>query len=236
MTVKTVTTRGDFLVELVDSFGSDEQICQAARVSTVGAKANETKESKGLINFLMRGRHGSPFEHGAMTFRITAPIMVWREFMRHRIGFSYNEQSGRYMQMLPVFYLPMPERPLVQAGKPGQYQFVAGTEDQYKVLVEAHFKAYDAAWNSYITMIDAGIANEVARTVLPVGLYSSAYVTCNPRSMMSFLSLRTKHDNAKFPSFPQWEINWVADQLEEIFRELFPLTHDAFHSLGRVSP
>lgn len=234
--IKHITMQGTFTVELVDSFGDDQLICQAARVSTLGTEAADTVESQGLINFLMKNRHGSPFEHGALTFRITAPIFVWREFVRHRIGFSYNEQSGRYMTMLPIFYVPTPDRPLVQTGKTGSYKFVPGADEQYQVVVEASAKAYQCAWDSYSEMLQAGVANEVARSVLPLATYSSAYVTCNPRSLMSFLSLRTKHPDSVFPSYPQWEINWVADQMEVFFKELWPMTHHAFHSNGRVSP
>ena len=100
-----IHVRNDFDVELVDSMGSDELICRAARVSTLGAASIDTSESAGLIGFLMGNRHGSPFEHNAMMLRVTAPIFVWREFMRHRIGFSYNEESGRYKVLDGVFYV-----------------------------------------------------------------------------------------------------------------------------------
>ncbi len=119
-----MVVRCDFDVELVDFSGSDELICKAARVSTLGAASIDSSESKGLIKFLMSNRHGSPFEHSLMMFRISAPIFVWREFMRHRIGFSYNEQSGRYMQLDPVFYIPNGMRPLIQVGKAGAYSFI----------------------------------------------------------------------------------------------------------------
>ena len=232
----TISMRGTFDVELHGYAGGDEVVCQAARVSTLGTDALETTESQGLINFLTKNRHGSPFEHGLMTFRITAPIMVWREFMRHRVGFSYNEQSGRYMTMLPIFYVPSPERPLVQKGKAGAYDFVKGTVEQYELVVQEHADSFQQSWNSYQKMLNAGIAKEVARDVLPLSTYSSAYVSCNPRSMMHFLSLRTKHEDSVFLSYPQWEINWVADQMEEIFKELWPMTHKAFHQNGRVAP
>lgn len=232
----TISMRGTFDVELHGYAGSDEVVCQAARVSTLGADSLESLESQGLINFLTKNRHGSPFEHGLMTFRITAPIMVWREFMRHRVGFSYNEQSGRYMTMLPIFYVPTPDRPLIQKGKAGAYDFIAGSEAQYELVVNAHAEVYQNAWNNYQKMLQAGIAKEVARNVLPLATYSSAYVSCNPRSMMHFLSLRTKHEDSVFPSYPQWEINWVADQMEVIFKELWPMTHAAFVRNGRVAP
>lgn len=232
----SITFRDYFTVDLVQSAGSDEFICQAARVSTLGSASLETEESAGLINFLMKNRHGSPFEHGSMTFRIEAPIFVWREFMRHRIGFSYNEQSGRYMEMLPVFYIPSESRPLQQVGKAGKYEFVPGTGAQYEYLEASVVSSINNAWGAYQNMLNAGIAKEVARMVLPVNIYSSAYVTCNPRSLMSFLSLRTKHAGSTFPSFPQWEINRVADQMEDVFDVLFPLTCTAFQQNGRVSP
>ena len=106
----------------------------AARVSTQGEKTLESAQdeeldaprSKGLINFLMRDRHGSPFEHNSMTFYVQAPIFVFREFMRHRIA-SYNEESGRYRELRPVFYVPGPDRNLVQIGKTGAYEFIPGT-------------------------------------------------------------------------------------------------------------
>lgn len=226
----------DFDVELVDSMGSDELICKAARVSTLGAASLESVESRGLINFLLGNRHGSPFEHGMMTFRITAPIFVWREFMRHRIGFSYNEESGRYKVLAGRFYVPAKDRDLIQVGKPGHYRFEPGSFSQQEMVAHALVESYRSAWNAYNFMLDAGVAKEVARMCLPVATYSTAYVSCNPRSMMSFLSLRTKHEESTFPSYPQWEINKVADQMEEIFEELFPLTWQAFTDNGRVSP
>lgn len=231
-----IFTRSDFDVELVDSVGSDEMICRAARVSTIGAESIDSDESAGLINFLMRNRHGTPFEHNSMTFRIKAPIFVWREFMRHRIGFSYNEQSGRYMELSPEFYIPAPSRPLIQTGKAGKYQFEPGTVELYSTVRQSLKAAYNAAWNEYRYQLDAGIAKEVARICLPVSIYSCAYVTCNARSLMSFLSLRTKSPFATFPSYPMTEIEDVARKMEYEFGVLFPLTHTAFADNGRVSP
>ncbi len=171
-----------------------------------------------------------------MMFRISGPIGMWREFMRHRFGFSYNEESGRYKVLDGVFYIPPPERNLVQKGKPGHYTFVPGGEHHYTIMREELGLSYRQAWICYQAQLNAGIAKEVARFCLPVATYSTAYVTCNPRSLMAFLSLRTKQKPALFPSFPQWEINQVADQMEVIFAEKFPLTHVAFGAAGRVGP
>jgi len=210
-------------------------VCKAARVSTLGSESIHSEESYGLINYLMKNRHGSPFEHGAITFRIEAPIFVWREFMRHRIA-SYNEQSGRYMEMLPNFYVPSTERPLQQVGKAGHYEFVPGTLEQYDEITWSFDYVVNAAWNNYQRMLRAGIAKEVARMVLPLNIYSSAYVTMNPRGLMNFLSLRTKDGASTFPSFPQWEIEKVARYMEAQFAIRWPYTFDSFDANGRVAP
>lgn len=231
-----IILKSDLDVELVDVMGSDESITKAAKVSTLGAAAEEAEASVGLINFLMKNRHGTPFEHAAMTFRITAPIFVWREFHRHRIGFSYNEESGRYKQLEPTFYIVPEDRNLVQKGKPGHYTFEPGTKEDYSAVMLEHSAVYMRAYDAYERLLEAGIAKEVARMCLPVAIYSTCYVTCNPRSLMAFLSLRTINENAKFPSFPMYEISQVAEQMEVWFGEKFPVTHLAFDTHGRVSP
>ncbi len=225
--------RSDVTVKLIQSMASDDAVVMAARVST-GAEADE-KRDKGLINYLMRDRHGSPFEHNAFTFYIEAPIFVFREFMRHRIA-SYNEESGRYKELSPVFYVPGPDRKLKQVGKPGAYVFEDGDYDQ-KVMVPAEvMRVNTEAYKAYQRMLDKGIAREVARVVLPVNTYSSMYVTMNARSLMNFLSLRTTREGTHFPSFPQREIEMVAEQMEEFFAEKMPVTYETFNKNGRVAP
>ncbi|WP_371497087.1 FAD-dependent thymidylate synthase [Kitasatospora sp. NBC_00374] len=233
--------RSDVTVDLVRSAAADSDVVWAARVSTAGEQSLEAlqqdpEKSAGLINFLMRDRHGTPFEHNSMTFFISAPIFVFREFHRHRSGWSYNEESGRYRELQPVFYVPGADRKLVQEGRPGRYEFVDGTEKQHAVVAEQMAASYQASYLAYQEMLEAGVAREVARAVLPVGLFSSMYATCNARSLMHFLSLRTKAEHAKVPSFPQREIEMVAEQMEAKWAELMPLTHAAFEKHGRVAP
>jgi thymidylate synthase (FAD) len=235
-----VRFRSDVTVELVRGYASDADVLFAARVSTKGEQSladvnADPERSKGLLNYLMRDRHGSPFEHNSMTFFVQAPIFVFREMMRHRIA-SYNEESGRYRQLDPVFYVPGPERKLVQQGRPGHYEFVDGSVEQQKLVIEATKRSCEQAYAAYLEMLQAGVAREVARGVLPVATYSSAYVTMNARSLMHFLSLRTKRDASRFPSFPQREIEMVAEQMESEWARLMPLTHAAFEAHGRVSP
>jgi thymidylate synthase (FAD) len=232
--------RSDVTVELVKHAASDADVLWAARVSTKGEQSLEElsgqpERSAGLINYLMRDRHGTPFEHSSMTFYVQAPIFVFREFMRHRT-FSYNEESGRYRRLRPAFYVPGPDRRLVQQGKPGAYEFTEGTPEQHKLVTDAVTESCRRAYASYLEMLDAGIAREVARTVLPVGIYSSMYATCNARALMNFLSLRTRRPDSAFPSFPQREIEMVAERMEAEWAALMPLTHAAFEKNGRVCP
>ncbi|MDD2858137.1 MAG: FAD-dependent thymidylate synthase [Candidatus Nanopelagicales bacterium] len=235
-----VIFRSDVTVELVRASARDADVVFAARVSTAGEQSLDDVEAdatgaKGLINYLMRERHGSPFEHNSMTFFVQAPIFVWREHMRHRIA-SYNEESGRYRELKPVFYLPARERAVVQVGKTGAYEFLPGDDAQYALIDERMRESCTQSYLAYQEMLDAGIAREVARMVLPVSIFSSAYVTVNARSLMNFLSLRRKVEGSHFPSYPQREIELVAERYEEEWSRLMPLTHAAFVANGRVSP
>ena len=232
--------RHDVTVELVRSSASDADVIFAARVSTVGEQSladvdADPERSVGLINYLMRDRHGSPFEHTSLTFFVQAPIFVWREHMRHRIA-SYNEESGRYRELRPVFYVPAADRNVVQKGKPGAYEFLPGSPEQQQLIDESMKSACAQAYVAYQEMLDAGVAREVARMVLPVSIYSSAYVTMNARSLMNFLSLRMKAEGSTFPSYPQREIEMVAERYEQEWARLMPLTHAAFVANGRVAP
>jgi len=236
-----VQFRSDVTVELVRSTANDRDVLFAARVSTQGEQslegneADATDRDKGLINYLMRDRHGSPFEHNSMTFYVQAPIFVFREFMRHRIA-SYNEESGRYRELRPVFYVPGADRNLVQVGKTGSYEFTPGTPEQTE-LVDTEVRAVcTEAYASYQRMLEAGVAREVARMVLPVTIYSSMYVTMNARSLMNFLSLRTMREGTHFPSFPQREIEMVAEKMEQFWVDLMPMTSASFNANGRVAP
>ena len=247
MTQKTPTYRSDVEVELVKCSAEDLDVVFSARVSTEGERTRDlgfyledaahelSDKDKGLINFLMRERHGTPFEHSYFTFYVKAPIFVWREHMRHRIA-SYNEESGRYRVLEPEFYIPGRDRKLVQVGKPGGYTFEEGTEHQHQIT-EIHYKmTCEQAYNAYMGMIGNNVAREVARGVLPVTIYSSAYVTMNARGLMNFLSLRVKDDSSTYASYPQREIEMVAERYEEIFQYHMPVTHEAFVKNGRVCP
>jgi thymidylate synthase (FAD) len=244
--VSEIKFRSDVTVELVRSSASDSDVLFAARVSTQGEQTLEAaasrvdasedeKRSKGLINYLMRDRHGSPFEHNSLTFYVQAPIFVFREFQRHRIA-SYNEESGRYKELSPVFYVPGPDRNLIQIGKTGSYDFIPGTAEQTALVEQESRTASIQAYEAYQRMLEAGVAREVARIILPLNIYSSMYVTMNSRALMNFLSLRTKREGTHFPSFPQREIEMCAEKMEDFWAELMPYTYAAFNENGRVAP
>jgi thymidylate synthase (FAD) len=210
-------------VELIKTNANDDDVALAAWVSnnmdSVERLENRDRV-KGLINFLYREQHMSPFEHGSFTFKVDCPIFVTREFQRHRT-WSYNEVSGRYTEMKPRFYIPSTERPIIQQGKIGKYYFTPGTEDQVAVARRMDQVAYEAAWNSYQAKLNIGCAREVARNVLPLALYTQFYATANPRNVMQFLILRTA-PNALY------EIREVAEQIEAHFAEAMPLTYDIY--------
>lgn len=217
----------DSEVRLVKSNCDDDAVALAAWVSTYGLEADERLSNRpkveGLINYLMRENHETPFENaGSLTFYIKTPIFVAREFFRHRIGWSYNEISGRYAQFEPNFYLPPVTRPVIQTGKVGNYTFEPGEDDIQIVLSRtAVMENSQEAWVRYMTLKEAGVANEVARMVLPVNLMTEFIATCNPRSLMHFLGLRTA-PNALL------EIRSVANQMEKLWQPTMPITHEAY--------
>lgn len=233
----TIDLTSDLTATLVRWVGDDRSVAQAARVST-GKDEDEYSESadRGLLNYLMKHRHGSPFEHNSMTFRVEAPIFVFREWHRHRVGWSYNEVSGRYTKLAPLFYTYPEGRPLAQAGSSAHPELVAGDAALAIEIALTDFDAAEYAWGKYEQRLAAGAAKEVARSVLPLSIYSSMYATCNARSLMAFLSLRVDDEDAMFESKPQWEIEQLALQMEAEFARIFPITHKAFIDNGRVCP
>lgn len=206
-------------VELVKTDIDDETVLHAARVSTKGEMGDNltwTDRDYGLLRYLWREGHVSPFAHGHATFYVKCPIFVAREFMRHS-SWDFNETSGRYKDLEPEFYVPNAGRPLVQTGKVGAYKHEAGSEHQFLSL-EHNFKAvYNAAYGAYVRLLEEGVAREVARDVLPVGIYTSFYASASLRSILHFLDQRTA-ENALH------EIRDVANQIAAMMRMLCPRT------------
>lgn len=224
--------------------GTELDIVNAARVSFAKESTWETEftgyngvagtlaaRDEGLLNFLMRERHGTPFEMGFIAhWHVRAPLAVFYEWHRHRIGMSYNEESGRYTEMRPDFYVPEGDSIRTQVGKPGAYSFEPITDPGLKEFVTDSFdQVYYLAYAKYRAMVESGIAKELARMVLPVGLYKEMRVVTNARSLMSFLSLRADKN-------AQEEIRRYAEAMEEIFAKHMPVVHKAWDTHGRVAP
>lgn len=213
---------------VLDTFAADDlSVVNAARVSL--HKHSETMEEKdaGLIRYLISNRHGTPFEHNFFRFRIKAPIFVFREWHRHRIGHSYNEWSARYSELKEEFYIP--ENVVTQVGKPGAYTFEPANSDIKNLFIMALESNCKAAFNRYKFSVENGIAKQQARLFLPVNIYSEMYWSCNARSLMHFLNLRNSEQ-------AQWEIRQYAIVIEEIFSKIMPVTHRCFLENGREAP
>jgi len=215
-------------VRLDGAMADDLSVVNGARVSFAKRKEEMDDSDAGLIRFLMRDRHGSPFEHNAFRFHIRCPIFVAREWFRHRIG-SFNEFSMRYAKATDDFYVPEADDVRTQVGKPGAYTFepvdaelAEHTRDELRAL-------YEQAYATYESLVEAGVARELARSVLPVGAYTQFFWTVNARSLMNFVSLRNSE-------FAQLEIRRYAEAVEVFFAERMPVTYAAFVANDRVAP
>jgi thymidylate synthase (FAD) len=224
---KTVPVLDRGFVALDGALATDLAVVNGARVSFNQASQELAERDAGLIRFLMRNGHGSPFEHGYFRFLIKAPLFVVREHHRHRAGHSYNEWSGRYSKMEPEFYVPDNVR--AQVGKPGAYRFEPVDEETREAARAEIEQNAIRAFQTYERLIERGVAKEVARSVLPLSTYTKYYWSCNPRSLMHFCSLRN-HEDAQF------EIRQYAAAAESFLERLMPITHAAFVDAGRVAP
>jgi thymidylate synthase (FAD) len=228
VTENTVRVLDHGFVRLDEAMASDLSVANGARVSFARRKDELDESDVGLIRFLMRERHGTPFEHNAFRFHIRCPIFVAREWMRHRIS-SFNEFSLRYARATDDFYVPEAEDVRTQVGKPGAYTFEAVDPELAEETREALREVYDHAYSTYERLVEAGVAREVARSVLPVGAYTEFYWTVNARSLMNFVSLRAS-ENA------QREIRRYAEAVEHFLELHMPVTHAAFVAAGRIAP
>ena len=206
----------------------DLSVVNAARVSFARRKAEMDESDEGLIRFLMRDRHGTPFEHNAFRFHVRCPIFVAREWFRHRVG-SFNEFSMRYAKATDDFYVPDPSDVRSQVGKPGAYTFEPVSDELAEETRDALREVYDHAYTTYERLVEQGVAREVARAVLPVGAYTEFFWTVNARSLMNFVALRAAET-------AQREIRRYADAVETFLAAKMPVTHAAFVERGRVAP
>jgi thymidylate synthase (FAD) len=224
----TVRVLDHGFVRLDDAMADDLSVVNGARVSFARRKEEMDESDEGLIRFLMRDRHGTPFEHNSFRFHIRAPIFVAREWMRHRVG-SFNEFSLRYAKATDDFYVPEAEDVRSQVGKPGAYSFEPVAPEIAEDARERLQAVYETAYQTYRELVELGVARELARCALPVGAYTEFYWTVNARSLMNFVSLR----NAETA---QREIRRYAEACERFLEQLMPVTYAAFVASGRVAP
>jgi thymidylate synthase (FAD) len=224
----TVRVLDHGFVRLDDAMADDLSVVNGARVSFARRKEEMDESDEGLIRFLMRDRHGTPFEHNSFRFHIRAPIFVVREWMRHRVS-SFNEFSLRYAKATDDFYVPEAEDVRSQVGKPGAYSFEPVTDEVAEETREKLQALYEQAYETYQELVELGVARELARCALPVGAYTEFYWTVNARSLMNFLSLR----NAETA---QREIRRYAEACERFLEQRMPVTYAAFVAGGRVAP
>ena len=215
-------------VRLDDAMASDLSVVNAARVSFARRKDDMDESDEGLIRFLMRDRHGTPFEHNAFRFHVRCPLFVAREWFRHRVG-SFNEFSMRYAKATDEFYVPEPEDVRSQVGKPGAYSFEPVDAELAETTRRELQAVYDHAYSTYERLVEQGVARELARVVIPVGAYTEFYWTLNARSLMNFVSLRAAET-------AQREIRRYADACERFLAEKMPVTHAAFVANDRTAP
>jgi thymidylate synthase (FAD) len=215
-------------VRLDAAMADDLSVANSARVSFGRRKEELDDSDRGLIGFLMRERHGTPFEHNAFRFHVRCPIFIAREWFRHRVG-SFNEFSMRYARATDDFYVPEPEDVRTQVGKPGAYSFEPVTDELAEETREQLQEVYEQAYAAYEQLVEKGVARELARAVLPVGAYTEFYWTVNARSLMNFISLRAAES-------AQREIRRYADACERYLAEYMPVTYEAFVANDRTAP
>lgn len=205
---------------LVDFCGGDEMVVRAARISH-GKELKGSEQDQRLISYMMRHRHGTPFEHSLFIFHVKAPIFVARQWFRHRIG-SFNEISGRYVDYPEEFYVPIKMRAPDPKNKQGSVEAEFQNE---KELLKTYEDSISQSYQAYRKLVESGVAKEIARAVLPLALYTQFYWSVNPRSLMNFISLRVS-DEAQF------EIRQYAERITFFMKDKMPWTFRAFLEFG----
>ncbi len=216
-------------VQFLDKMGDDLDVVNSARISFSKKHEVIKKGDAELIDFLLRNRHGTPFEMVEFMFQVRCPLTVAREWFRHRIA-SYNEVSGRYVKQQNDNYIPEISAVRIQTGKPGNYHYEPMEDlDKANRLIDKMVSAYEFSYETYEELLTEGMAKELARNVLCQGMFTEFRFKVNARALMNFLSLRNA-PNAMF------EIQQYAKKMEEYFKAVLPLTHAAFIKHGRVAP
>jgi thymidylate synthase (FAD) len=215
-------------VRLVDYMGGDQRIVQSARVS-YGAGTKSFRQDRGLIHYLMRNWHTSPFEQVQLTFHAKMPIFVARQWVRHRTA-KLNEISGRYSVMKDEFYVPEAGHVCYQSEANKQGRAETLPFDEAMEIIRLMEDEQRAVYANYQTMLDKGVARELARSNLPLSLYTEWYWQIDLHNLFHFLRLR-------MDPHAQYEIRVFAEAMATCARAVAPIAYEAFeeHILGSVS-
>lgn len=231
----TVTTFSEPRVELLDHMGSDIDIAYAAWVSSVAGdeRSKDVGRWERLIAVLKEHHHSSPFEMVEIKLRVETSIMISREWFRHRTQ-SYNEQSGRYTKYEASFYVPGIDRPLINVGTDMRPNYVPADPELHERFVNQLIEGYEAQWARYEEAISWGISKEMARMHLQPAIKTTFYAKTDLLNWMRFLVKRTSKPGAYVQGHPMWEIEKLADEVEKILTELYPVAMETFNRFGRV--
>ena len=216
-------------VRLVDYMGGDQRIVQAARVS-YGSGTKSYRQDRGLIHYLIKNWHTSPFEQVQLTFHTKMPIFVARQWVRHRTA-RLNEISGRYSVMKDEFYVPNPEniRPQSEDNKQGRSE-ERFTSDQEQEIIRLFADEQKSIYANYENLLALNVARELARNNLPLSLYTEWYWQIDLHNLFHFLRLR-------MDPHAQYEIRVYAEAMAQCAKAVAPLAYEAFeeHILGSVN-
>lgn len=215
-------------VRLVDYMGGDQRIVQSARVS-YGEGTKSFRQDKGLINYLMRNWHTSPFEQVSLTFHTKMPIFVARQWVRHRTA-KLNEISGRYSVMKDEFYVPLPEHICYQSDDNKQGRGECLPAEEANEVIRMMVEEQRAVYSNYEAMLERGVARELARSNLPLSMYTEWYWQIDLHNLFHFLHLR-------MDAHAQYEIRAYAEAMATCAQAVAPLAYEAFqdHILGSVT-
>ncbi len=216
-------------VRLVDYMGGDQRIVQAARVS-YGGGTKSYRQDRGLIHYLMRNSHTSPFEQVQLTFHTKMPIFVARQWVRHRTA-RLNEISGRYSVMRDEFYIPDPEniRPQSESNRQGRSED-RFTEEEEQEIIGRWAEEQRMVYGNYEGLLAKNVARELARNNLPLSLYTEWYWQIDLHNLFHFLRLR-------MDAHAQYEIRVYAEAMARCAKAVCPIAYEAFeeHVLGAVT-
>ena len=206
-------------VRLVDSMGGDDAIVQSARVS-YGKGTSKVSQDRGLIRYLMRHRHTTPFEMVEFKFHCKMPIFVARQWVRHRTA-NINEYSLRYSEARDEFYYPEPDNIEFQSALNKQGRMGA-VDSELKQKVQRYFKEIsERSFEIYSELNEAGVARELARAVLPVNLYTEWYWKNDLHNLLHFIGLRSD-------GHAQYEIRVFSDAMASFVKEVAPFAWEAY--------